>query len=238
MDYEGEFNLKRKILSIAIITIMLTELMFTLAGCKSDKPKYTVDEIIQYMSEKYGEEFTYIESVSINQPNAIFVKSSKYSDELIFAKCFIDEDNTKRFCDNYAGIKYKDLTNKYVTDAAKSVYPDSKVRYTVDKTAASAFDDQVLSFDEYISKTSSSINFMIILPTSHDDSVYESECAQLCKILKEKGIVCGFTIAYSKDAQQFSDFNTDDEFSQNHVYKLRGDIRLGEDFSVEYEEWI
>lgn len=72
--------MKRKIISIVLIVVVLIGIVITLTGCGKSS-KFSVDEILQYMSDKYGENFTYIGPVDNNQPTAsslaIFVENEK-----------------------------------------------------------------------------------------------------------------------------------------------------------------
>ena len=53
-------------------------------------PKFSTDDIIKYMNEKYGVTFTYIEPVDANQPTAtslaIFLEEPTHPGKRIFAK--------------------------------------------------------------------------------------------------------------------------------------------------------
>lgn len=83
-------NLKQKNkLIMVVLLIILFAIILTLTGCGKSS-NFSVDEILQYMSDKYGEDFTYIEPIDINQPTAsslsIFVESKNYPNKKIFAK--------------------------------------------------------------------------------------------------------------------------------------------------------
>ena len=231
--------MSKKILSLALIFIMLVGAMYTLAGCGKSS-NFSVDEILQYMSDKYGENFTYIEPIDIYQPTAsslaIFVGNENYPNERIFAKCIL-KNGEKRFCDNFTTYIYEDDTREILTKLSKSVYPDAKIRYSIGLTAPSSYsDDGKLTFEEYLARTKSSINYVIGLPSSHDDTIYKEEVEKLRELFKENKVVCSVTIVYLKDDSQFEKFITNGKYDYNG-YKLRGDIEIGENFEIEFEEW-
>lgn len=230
-----------KFLKILTVVIMLGLVLTTLAGC-GKKTNFSVDEILQYMSDKYGEDFTYIEPIDINQPTAsslsIFVESKNYPNKKIFAKCISSaKSDKKRFCDNFISYIYEDATRDLLTNISTTVYPDAKIRYVVDSTIASSYsDDGKLTFEKYLSRERSSIIYTIVLPPEHDSTIYKEELANLCKLFKENKVVCSVTIVYLKDDSQFEKFITDGKYDYNG-YKLRGDIIVDQNFDIAFEEW-
>lgn len=209
----------------------------------SKSTKFSVEEILQYLSNKYGEEFTYLEPINANQPTAtsfaIFVENENYPNKRIYAKC-VASNNTdeKKFSDNFISFIYEDATRDLLTKITATVYPDAKFKYVLSDTAASSYSgENKLTFEEYLSHTSSSINYMILLPSNHDDSIYKEELEKLCELFKDNKVTCGVTIAYAKDDSQFESFITDSWTGEYAEYKLRGDIEIGENFEIEFEEW-
>ena len=230
----------RKTLSLFLCVVMLLGVM---CGCKNN-PKFTVDEILEYMNEKYDEEFTYIRPADVYQPTKesfeIFMASDKYPDEEIFAKCIYNsETGEKRFLDNYVSYIYEDEVRDLLTELTQEVYADAKVRYVpLYWTASTNSDEDIPTLEQYLSRTYSSISYMILLPDEHDVTLYKEEMNALIEKLEEKKVVCSITIAYSNDRTQYDSFVTDDWPNSEHlIYKLHGDIRIGEDFEIEFEEW-
>lgn len=236
-------NLKQKNkLIMVVLLIILFAIILTLTGCGKSS-NFSVDEILQYMSDKYGEDFTYIEPIDINQPTAsslsIFVESKNYPNKKIFAKCISSvKSDKKRFCDNFISYIYEDATRDLLTNISTTVYPDAKIRYVVDSTVASSYsDDGKLTFEKYLSRERSSISYTIVLPPEHDSTIYKEELANLCKLFKENKVVCSVTIVYLKDDSQFETFITDGKYDDYNGYKLRGDIRVDQNFDIAFEEW-
>ena len=228
----------RKTLSLFLCVVMLLGVM---CGCKNN-PKFTVDEILEYMNEKYSEEFTYIRPADVYQPGEysfeIFVASDKYPDEEIFAKCIYNsETGEKRFCDNYVSYIYEDEVRDLLTELTQEVYADAKVRYAALYGTSSDSGQDVPSLEQYLSKSSSSIEYIILLPDEHDTTLYKEELNALREKLEENKVVCMINILYSNDHEQYDSFVTDKWTDDHIVCKLRGYVRIGEDFEIKYESW-
>jgi hypothetical protein len=243
---EWSYFMIKKTLIRVICLMMSTIIMIGVSGCMSSNSKsakFSVDEILQYMSEKYGEEFTYLEPIDSNQPTAtslsIFVESANYPNKKIYAKCIAsDNGSEKRFSDNFISIVYEDATKELLTNITTSVYPDAKINYELSETSASTYSgDGRMTFEEFLSKTASSISYAFILPPEHDNTIYKEESKKLFELFKKNNVVCSVTIAYAEDDMQFEDFLTGQWRSESIDYKLRGRIRVGESFEVEFEEW-
>lgn len=236
----------KRIISRAICLMVSAILMIGVCGCmntSTNNPKFTVDEILRYMNEKYGEEFTYIEPVDVNQPTAssfaVFVTTGRFENEKIFVECVLNTaDQSKTYTDNYHSYLYKEETRKLLTDLTVSIYPDAKVRYAIEKKSSSSDDSVgILSFEDYLSRSSSSISYMIMLSPDHDTSTYKEEFEMLFEKFKENGVVCRVTIAYAEDANQYDTFVCDAWTSEFEKYKLHGNILINSNFDIVFEEW-
>jgi len=230
----------RKTLSLFLCVVMLLGVM---CGCKNNA-NFTVDEILEYMNEKYDEEFTYIRPADLYEPESdsfeIFVASDKYPDDMIYAKCLLNtETGEKWFCDNYVSYIYEDEVRTLVTELTHEVYADAKVRYVPLYGAASSdSNEEIPTLEQYLSRTSSSIDYMIMLPDEYDETLYKEEMNALIEKLEEKKIVCGVTVVYSNDRTQYDSFVTNERPNFEHLtYKLRGHVRIGENYEIEFEEW-
>ena len=232
----------KKIARIVCLFLVVV-LMIGVCGCMEKTPKFSVDDIVNYMTDKYGVEFNYLEPVDNNQPTAsslaVFLETSDYPGERIFAKCVVSANTgEKTFSDNYTSYLYEEDTRSLLTTLTKSVYPDAKIRYAISLTAPSSYSsDSKPTFEEYISRTKSSISYTILLADDHDTSVSKEESEQLCSLLKDNKVACSITIAYAQDDLQFNSFNTNNWKNANKRFKLRGDLRIGDSFDVEFEEW-
>lgn len=234
--------------SLRMFSLIITFIiMIGVCGCMNNKvPKFTVDEILNYMNDKYCEEFSYIEPVDNSQPTssslAVFLESSNYPGKKITAKCVLSQNSDeKRYSDNYLSYVYEDDTRELLESMSISIYPDAKVRYTLNGGAPSSSsdssDDGKLSFEDYISSTKSSIEYMILLPPDHDTTKSKNESDKLCECFKKNNVVCSVSIVYAKDDSQFDNFDTN-VWVNNHIEsKLHGDIIIGNDFEIAFEEW-
>jgi len=232
----------KKIVKVICLSFTLI-LMIGVCGCMEKSPKFSTDDIIRYMNEKYGVTFTYIGPVDANQPTAtslaIFLEEPTHPGKRIFAKCVLSSNTgEKSFSDNYTSYLYEEDTRSLLTSISTKVYPDAKIRYAVDVTSPSSYSgDSMPSFEEYISRTKSSISFMILLSDTHDTSTNKEEAQKLCSLLMDRKVACSVTIAYAKEKSQYENFVTDNWENTHEQYRLRGDLRVGESNAVEFEEW-
>lgn len=206
-------------------------------------PKFSADDIVKYMNDKYGMSFNYVEPVDANQPTAsslaIFVEEPAHPGTRIFAKCVLSANTgEKNYSDNYTSYLYEEDTRSLLTSISTEVYPDAKIRYTVDLTSPSSYSGNSMpTFEEYISRTKSSISFMILLSDTHDTSTNKEEAQKLCSLLLERKVACSVTIAYANNKNQYENFVNDNWDNTREQYRLRGDLRIGESNAVEFEEW-
>lgn len=230
----------KKILSIALIIVILLGIMILLSGCKQEQ-KITVDEIIKYMSDKYGEEFTYIERAekykSTKYGLSIYVKSEKYPNKKIYAKCvFLDNNEGKGFSDNYDAIVYEQETREYFTNIVNKVYPNAKVRYIIDNNISTSYaGSNIKSVKEFISE-SPIVSFIVLLEPGHDIANKDFEINKLCDELKQEEIKCTFTVLYSDDQDRFNTFKVD-EYEYIEYSDARADVKINENYDVLYIKW-
>lgn len=232
----------KRIVKIICLSFSLI-IMIGVCGCMEKTPKFSVDDIVKYMDEKYGADFRYIEPVDSNQPTAtslaVFLEESTHPGKKIFAKCVLSAyTGEKTFSDNYTSYLYEEKTRSLLSSICTEVYPDAKIRYAVDITSPSSYSsDSMPTFEEYISRTKSSISFLILLSETHDISISKEEAQRLCSALMDRKVACSVTIAYANDNSQYENFATDKWDNTHEQYKLRGDLRIGESNAIEFEEW-
>lgn len=232
----------KRIVKVICLSFALV-LMIGVCGCMEKTPKFSIDEVVQYMNKKYGVEFKYLEPVDSNQPTAsslaVFLETSNLPGKRVFAKCVISGNTgEKSFSDNYTSYLFEDETRSLLTSITTEVYPDAKIRYAIDLTAPSSYSsDSMPTFSNYISRSKSSISYMILLSDTHDTALSKEESQKLCSLLKEKKVACSITIAYANEKSQYENFVIDKWDNTHEQYKLRGDLRIGDSYDVEFEEW-
>ena len=207
------------------------------------KSKFTTDEILQYMEQKYDENFTYVKPKDADQPGAyslsVFLKNEKYPERLILAECRLTEVNgEKSFSDNYCSIMYEDQTRELFTQISKSVFPDSKTRYIVEKNiSTSNTEGTVDPFEKFLSSESSCLSFTVLVEPGHGSDKKEQELRSLCDLLIQKKIVCSVKIVFSDDTEQFETFSCDEYEELSNNYEAIGMAIIGKDLEVAKIEW-
>jgi len=163
--------------------------------------KFSADECVKYMKNKYGKDFSFIRTVDKFQPTVrsleIFVSCPELSGRDIYV---VEEDTggDLRFSDNFPAVMYEDEVRSLLTGLAEKVYGSCKVLYTL--PFKRIIPGSPSSLEEYISDSLSCISFTLILPpdadTARKDELAQSLAAALC----EKKAVCSFRIFYTADA--------------------------------------
>lgn len=230
----------------AITLIVAVIMMIGVCGCMNiggKKNRFSVDEILQYMNQKYDENFIYVEPKDADQPKAyslsIFLKNEKYPERLILAECRLtDVNGEKSFSDNYYSVKYEEQTRELFTQISKNVFPNSKTRYIVERNVSTSNDkESVNSFEDYLSLESSFLSFTVLVEPEHKLDTKEQELQSLCDLLKQKKIVCSVKIVYSNDNEQFETFSCDEYKELSNNYEAIGMAIIGDDFEVTKIEW-
>jgi len=228
----------RKTLSLFLCAVMLLGVM---CSCKNN-PKFTVDEILEYMNEKYDEEFIYIDDVDGNQPNkysySIYVKTELYPEKKILAECRVsDIKNEKTFSDNFDAIIYEDDVRSILTNITNKVYPNAKVRYIVEPLISSSYvKDATQSVEEFLVRNPI-VSFTVLMEPEHDIEEKEEEIQKLCDYLIEAKIPCSFTVRYSDDENAFENFKVNEYEPFSQKVNAFGSVEINRDYTISYIEW-
>ena len=225
-----------------IICVMISVIiMIGACGCMK-KDKLSVDNCLEYMKNKYDEEFEYSGPYDDFQPTSrtlkIFVKNKKYPDSEILV---IEEKNGEgTVChDNYVAIKYeKDVIDLFKNVAAE-IYGECRVIYSVDDIfyLSDSFDNSTV-FTEYTSKQSSNISVSVLLPPDHNREFKENELNQVYQKLCENSMVCTFNVYYVNNTELYGSLNSEEEMMlESEWYDHKGQLVIDDDYSIETEMW-
>lgn len=225
-----------------ICLILFSIMMIGVCGCmNSQKTKMTVDDCINYMAEKYGENFTYIEPYSDYQANnsmKIIVQSDSMPNSRIIVVAQVSEDKLY-INDNYIAVKYEDSTNAVLSEIARQVYGDSRVIYSVDDQFYLSNElDSSASLEEYLSFGKNHIKANILISPLHGDEDKEKEIELLCDILKEKKIVCTINLYYCTEQEKYNSLNSYSEMKlSDNWYNINGRLIINEKCEVDSLTW-
>lgn len=226
----------KKILNVVLIIVMLLEIMFILTGC--GKTKFSVDDCLKYMNEKYGEEFEYISLTDDYQTNSslkIFVKSKKYPNSKILVIEELTPDGIK-YHDAYIRTKYEQDTYNLINSIATNVYGECRVIYDLSHNTYYLPDsfNNATTFEEYISNIKSNIKFSLLLPKEHNKLDKEKETNGFYESLRENNIICSCSIYYADDEEKYEKINSiPDIASSSDWFSDKVVLSIYEDYSKE-----
>ena len=111
------------------------------------------DKMLNYMNEKYDDEFTYKSpfggSVGIDAWQ-IIVSSKKYPNADVWVEYLI-EDGKEEFYDNYIDYKYEEQTREYLQKLLKESFGEEiRLVYNVGSGGTRNMYDAKITFEEYI----------------------------------------------------------------------------------------
>ena len=225
-----------------ICLVLCAIIMIGVCGCmNSQKVKMSVDECINYMVEKYGEKFIYVEPYSDYQTNTslkIIVQSENIPDSRILVVSEI-VDGKVLYHDNYLRAKYESLTFDLIQDIARTAYGDCRVIYTTSNNyfLPDSFGVST-TFEEYCTNVKSNISAAILLPPSHKDSAKDKEMDDLYNLICENKIICSISVYYTNDLDKYQSIDKiEDIASSSNWYGSNGQLSVGEEFEIASRSW-
>ncbi len=224
-----------------ICLILCVIMMIGACGCmNSRRSKMSVDDCINYMVEKYGENFTYIEPYSDYQSNnslKIIVQSESMPDSRVLV---VSErvNDTILFHDNYIAEKYKEETFNLLQKLSDTVYGDCKVLYTVHEGFLPDAFNSSTDFATFISSKSSLIAFSVILPPNAESINKEDKIKEFYELLIENRINCSFKVYYINSNNKYNEtLSIEQLLDDRDTILFTGRVIMDEDFSIKDEGW-
>lgn len=158
--------------------------------------------MVEYMEEKYGEEFTFIEATGTNKikgssQREATVSTERFPREQISVMADKDEDGNYYFRDNYVSFLLRDEIEKLLTEIAAPIYKDCKVIFDANTPVYPEETGKEITMDEYIKW--GSLNIYICLGPGADVEKKDEDIEKLRLKLKEKGVSCSILLWYFKD---------------------------------------
>ncbi len=181
---------------VLVIFLMLSVMM--MGGCMFYYKKVSIkDQMMEYMSNKYEEEFKFIETtggqLGDTQVN-IYVSSESYPDYKVLVTGIKEGKNHYRYSDNYVQYLLKNQIDEIMSEIVSSIYKDCKVYYVPKETTLPEELDENTTVEEFFYKEGI---FIKIFPTVKSDiSRKDSDVETLRQSFKEKGIKANMTICY------------------------------------------
>ena len=199
-------------------------------------------EMIEYMEDKYGEEFTFIDSTGGSLGSSekqILVSSDRFPGEEILVSHYDDgiSDNGT-FCDNYMAFEYEDAVLSGFEAAASAVYGNCTVIY---EPVAMPLDPDVgpdTSLAEYMSDPASNLSAEIFVSDQQAgdrDAMLESFRGQL----QARGLCPGVTLLFVSpdELPGISIENHTDYLREEGLVSMRCDFLLDASYDFVYDDW-
>lgn len=203
--------------------------------------KWSVDDCLEYMNNKYGEEFTFVEENPQRQATyrslEILVKTDSYPGKKILV---VEETGSdyKKFHDNYVAVKYEQQTADLLNDIASQVYGECRVIYTVYNNFLPDSFDGTTTFSEYISERYSRITFKLLIPPEHGIDNKEKELEQLYNKFCDNKLIGSVEIFYTNDREKYQGISTPSE-TQLKIdwFDANGILVMDKEFGIERMDW-
>lgn len=208
----------------------------------SDSDEVNKELMLNYMSERYGEEFHFIEVSNYQDKGKSLNDIYVTADSLAGTKSRVhfdhgQEEAPRTYSDDYAVIKYANDLVKGIYDTVESEYFKAKVFYTVDHSFTIPDDAQVNSFKDLLKQVSYKVNNCLIfirLGASDitesidqmDDVRWSEDCHMLIDNLSEKWgnvpIDINIVVTFEDVFDNLSVFKEAEETieTKNYIYRL------------------
>jgi len=139
-----------------VIIALISTMMIGLSGCMFIQNGNSIyKQMVEYMEEKYGEEFTFIEATGTNKikgssQREATVSTERFPREQISVMADKDEDGNYYFRDNYVSFLLRDEIEKLLTEIAAPIYKDCKVIFDANTPVYPEETGKEITMDEYI----------------------------------------------------------------------------------------
>ena len=229
----------KKIACFFCMALVISMLM-GVSGCMENRQKFSIDECLEYMNKKYGEEFTFEELYDDEQPTSrmlkIYVRSEKYDEKILVVQ--EESGGVISFHDNYVAAKYHDELNSVYERVFCDIYGECRfISYSKFGLLPDSFDGTT-SFEEYTSEYCNDIGAEILLPPDADREGKEDKLTKLYEELRSEKILGTYTVTYTTDAEKYAGISTTLEAHQGEGwYDCFGSFSMNSDFELKFMYW-
>lgn len=186
------------------------------------------DLALDYMKDKYGEEFEYSSPYgdSTTGSHQLLVKNENYPNQNILVKIDNYKKKEKEFYDNFLAVKYRIDVKDWLKEKASSVYSDANVFMEVSISPLSSNLLPDSSFETYFSDPSAEIHPIIEIKESDYESA--EKITALADIFKDNSGCYYASVVFVADNEYgLSDYDDmkDRMRSGNYIHcaKITGD---------------
>lgn len=223
---------------ISIITLM------ALTSCSLEN-QFNEEDVIRYLEDKYGTEFTYMRTVgdgdlTTKKNVSSFARQPDHKGREVFVVTSLDGSKVVHR-DNYVAIKYEDKTVELINSCTKKVFDKYKIIYVpvTGQTLEEKFDND-MAFEDYIKDSGNLLRFDVIIPNDCDWTYGDREVSKLKSALDSEHVHCCVNVYKAKTGeiydkiQDYSDYYDKDASFDEQAYFEVGD-KKGKEESVTEE---
>jgi hypothetical protein len=173
-------------LKLYLVIALILLFMLGVSGCMSKNTAKPLDITQNYLQEKYGVPFTFVENYGArmggDQYQYLF-SCSVFQDEKILAMYTALDDGEYECSDNYMSYYFKSETKSALENIVKSVYGDGKVFYTVSQSPLPGSYDLNTPFERFILENSKDIiASMVIVGDNRIDKEADLEALRIAAV--------------------------------------------------------
>lgn len=232
--------MKETLKSVVTIMVSIFTLM-ALTSCSLEN-KFSEEDVIKYLEDKYETEFTYINTVgdgdlTVKKNVSSFARQPDHKGREVFVVTSLEEGKVVHR-DNYVAIKYEDKTVELINSCTKKVFDKYKIIYVPvsGQTLDEKFDND-MSFEDYIKDSENLLRFDVIIPNNCDWTYGDREVSKVKSALDSGHVHCCVNVYKAKTSeiydkiQDYSDYyDKEDSFDETAYFEV-GD-KKGKEESV------
>ena len=198
--------------------------VFGVSGCMSETNiRISTDGMINYMENKYNDEFEYVDSFGGADDNTnknIIIKSKKYPDNEISVSIF-DVEGKTHITENYTQFRFKDETEKYLTSMMNTLFgSDVIVTYNISSGGTANSFTEKTSFEEFISDSASGIFFRVVVGPSFSTQDMQTVADAVRRTAEESPAIMCVEIYFASSEDLFRPCSELANYEKNQLHRV------------------
>lgn len=230
-------NKKYRMPAVLLLVCLLSSIC--LCGCRRG-PKFSVDDTLKHLKDRYGEKFSYVEDYDAHQPSGggyeFYVSCEKIPNQKIYVKVIRDGQGF-RYADNYLAAKYYTETEAALREMAQAVYgSDAHLVFKLTKgmDIADSDVDPGITLEQFWTTKQAGLSCCLKIAPGHGIANKDAELDALEKLIKEKKMHVRFSIYYVTNDTAYTNDSTSLSYKDFEEHAL---LSIGEDFKTTSKTW-
>lgn len=220
----------KKITVVLAEILILSFLVLGVSGCMFSK-KNVNDLAVDYMTKKYGEEFTYSGAFGTDYAtpgiHKLLVKCASFDGDILVQAEKDGKGNWTVFSDNYIAHKYKDEMKTTLRELASACWAEVKVVYSVETRTLNPQLPADADFDTYVRDAGTLTYASVVVPSSDplDPQIVDGFARQLSQRVPNGDV---WLVALTPNDYKRIDEETTSWISGADGYRYRANIHIRE----------